>query len=82
MEAHYLLTCSLQCLERIFLPMASKPKSSSTKHPVPAAITSPKIKLLAGEALEHPSKMTADEVRSLGASVLAHIEPRTSNKKP
>jgi hypothetical protein len=62
--------------------MANKPKDDSKNLPVPAPITSPKIKHLAAEALKHPSKMMAKDVRSLGASIMAHIEPRASNKKP
>jgi hypothetical protein len=49
--------------------------------PRPAApITAPKIKHLAAEALKHPSTMTAAQIRELGGSVLAHIEPRKNNK--
>jgi hypothetical protein len=46
----------------------------------PAPITSPKIKHLAGEALQRPSTLTADQVRELAGSVLAHIEPRGGKK--
>lgn len=54
------------------------PKNPS--HP-PAPLTSPKIKRLAGEALKHPSTMSAEELRELAGSVLAHIEPRKKPKK-
>jgi hypothetical protein len=46
----------------------------------PAPITSPKIKYLAGEGLQRPSMLTADQVRELAGSVLAHIEPRGGKK--
>jgi hypothetical protein len=46
---------------------------------VPSPLTSPKIKHLAGEGLERPSKLTTAQIRELAASVMAHIEPR---KKP
>ena len=42
----------------------------------PSPITAPKIKRLAAEALAHPSKMTTAQIRELGGSVMAHIEPR------
>jgi hypothetical protein len=40
----------------------------------PAPITSPKIKHLAGEGLQRPSRLTAKQVRELAGSVMAHIE--------
>lgn len=46
----------------------------------PAPITSPKIKHLAGEGLQRPSTLTAEQVRELAGSVLAHIEPRGGKK--
>jgi hypothetical protein len=49
-------------------------KKSSSRPPAP--LTSPKIKHLAGEALKHPSTMSAAELRELAGSVMAHIEPR------
>jgi hypothetical protein len=52
---------------------------TTSKRP-PAPITSPRIKHLAGEALAHGSSLTAKQVAELGGSVLAHIEPRKSNK--
>lgn len=55
--------------------------SKSKKPVIPAPLTSAKIRHLAGEGLERPSALTAKEVRSLSASVMAHIEPRGSNKK-
>jgi hypothetical protein len=38
-----------------------------------AALTSEKIKHLAGEALKDPSSVTQEQVRELAGSVLAHI---------
>ncbi len=46
----------------------------------PSPITSPKIKHLSSVAEKTPSKLTSAEIRSLGASVQAHIEPRKNNK--
>jgi hypothetical protein len=40
-----------------------------------AAITSPKIKLLAAKAVKSPSMLTTEETRKLGASVIAHLSP-------
>lgn len=42
----------------------------------PAPLTGRKIKYLAGEALARPSMLTTAQIRELGGSVLAHIEPR------
>lgn len=49
--------------------------NNATPRP-PSPLTAPKIKRLAAEALSHPSKMTAAQIRELGGSVMAHIEPR------
>jgi len=46
----------------------------------PSPITSPTIKRLSGIAEKTPSKLTNEQIRSLGASVQAHIEPRKNNK--
>lgn len=48
------------------------PPNKVTVHP----ITSPKIKSLSGKAESAPSTLTNSEIRSLGASVQRHIEPR------
>jgi hypothetical protein len=55
--------------------------SKSKKPVIPAPLTSAKIRHLAGEGLERPSALSAKEVRSLSASVMAHIEPRGNNQK-
>jgi hypothetical protein len=55
---------------------AATPKSATPMPPSP--ITAPKIKHLAGVAAAGGT-LTKHEQRELGASVLAHIEPR---KKP
>jgi len=47
--------------------------------PVPAPLTSRRIKHIASEAMQHPSALTAAQIRSLGASAMAHIEPRANN---
>ena len=46
----------------------------------PSPITSQKIKHLAGEALKTPSTLSNKEIQELGASVMAHIEPRKKKK--
>lgn len=57
-------------------------KTPSGKPPMPPSpITSPRIKHTSGVAEKTPSKLSNEQVRSLGASVQAHIEPRKSNKK-
>jgi hypothetical protein len=61
--------------------MAKTPPKPPSKMP-PSPITSPKIKHLSGVAEKTPSKLTNEQIRSLGASVQAHIEPRSNNKKP
>ena len=43
-------------------------------------ITSPKIKKIASEALRAPSTVTTKQTQELGASVMAHIEPRGAAK--
>ena len=48
-----------------------------TKGPEP--ITSPKIKAIASEALRAPSTVTTKQTQELGASVMAHIEPRKAS---
>jgi len=45
----------------------------------PEPITSPKIKSIASEALRAPSTVTTKQTQELGASVMAHIEPRKPN---
>jgi hypothetical protein len=60
---------------------AAKAPPAAAKAPEkmpPAPLTSPKIKSLAGHAAAGGA-LTPHEQRELGASVLAHIEPR---KKP
>lgn len=47
---------------------------------VPSPKTAAYIKHLAGEGLQHPSTLNAEQVRELAASVMAHIEPRANNK--
>lgn len=55
---------------------------AKSKTPViPAPITSPKIKHIAGKGLEAPSTLTTKQVRELAGSVMAHIEPRGNQKK-
>lgn len=46
---------------------------------VPSPKTAGYIKHLAGEGLQHPSALNAEQVRELAASVMAHIEPRANN---
>lgn len=41
----------------------------------PALITSPKIKKLAAKAASSPSRLTTEETRELGTSVMAHLAP-------
>jgi hypothetical protein len=53
----------------------------------PSPITSKRIKHLAGEGLQAPTRLTTKQVRELAGSVLSHIEPRkyhqiTNPKKP
>jgi hypothetical protein len=48
----------------------------------PAPLTGTKIKKLAAEALAHPSMMSTEQIRELGGSVMAHIEPRKNEKQP
>jgi hypothetical protein len=57
-------------------------KPPSEPPAIPSPITSPRIKHLAGEGLQRPSKLTAAQVRELAGSVLAHIEPRITNAPP
>lgn len=59
--------------------MTKKTPSSrtATVHP----ITSPKIKTLSSKAERAPSTLTAAQIRSLGASVQRHIEPRGGKVK-
>ena len=51
-----------------------------TKRIIPAPITSPRIKSIAGQGLKAPSTLTTAQVRALAASVEAHIEPRHKSK--
>lgn len=46
----------------------------------PAPRTSRPIKEIAADGLRAPSTLTTDEVRSLAASTMRHIEPRKPNK--
>lgn len=48
----------------------------------PAPLTSPKIKTIASEGLRAPSTLTNKQIQELGASVMAHIEPRANSKPP
>ena len=65
--------------------MAKTPSKPPARRPapkpvqVPAPLTSRKIKHIASEAMQRPSKLTAAQIRSLGASAMAHIEPRANN---
>jgi hypothetical protein len=43
-------------------------------------MTGTKIKHLASEAMTRPSMLTTEQIRELGGSVMAHIEPRKNNK--
>ena len=61
-------------------PSGKPPTGRPTMPPSP--ITSAKIKHLSGVAETTPSKLTNQEIRQLGASVQAHIEPRKNNKPP
>lgn len=47
---------------------------------VPSPLTSPRIKHIAGKGLEAPSTLNTKQVRELAGSVMAHIEPRSTNK--
>ena len=48
------------------------PSKTVTVHP----ITSPRIKTLSSKAERAPSTLSNTQIRSLGASVQRHIEPR------
>jgi hypothetical protein len=52
----------------------------SKKPMPPSSITSPIIKKIAAKGLEAPSTLTTKEAQKISASVMAHIEPRGSNK--
>jgi hypothetical protein len=52
----------------------------SKKPMPPSPITSPNIKKIASKGLEAPSTLTTKQVQELAGSVMAHIEPRGSNK--
>ena len=47
----------------------------------PSPLTSPRIKKLAARAPAAPSMLSTAETRELGASVMAHIEPRVESGK-
>ena len=51
-----------------------------TKRIIPAPLTSPAIRHIAGQGLKAPSTLTTAQVRALAASVEAHIEPRHKPK--
>jgi len=53
------------------------PLTKVTVHP----ITSPRIKTLSSKAERAPSTLTNPQIRSLGASVQRHIEPRAGKIK-
>lgn len=53
------------------------PSRTVTVHP----ITSPRIKTLSGQAERAPSTLNNAQIRSLGASVQRHIEPRGGKVK-
>ena len=57
----------------------AKSGGSGSKMP-PSPLTSPIIKHIAGEALQHPSMVPTKQVQKLAASVMAHIEPRKGGK--
>ena len=46
----------------------------------PSPITAPKIKHIASEGMRAPSTLSNKQTQELAASVMAHIEPRSSNK--
>jgi hypothetical protein len=46
---------------------------------IPAPLTSPAIKHIAGKGMRAPSTLTNKQVQKLAASVEAHIEPRGGN---
>ena len=46
----------------------------------PAALSSPKIRKLAIKALNAPSMLTTEETRTLGASVVAYLNPETATQ--
>jgi hypothetical protein len=54
------------------------PKKATPRAPAP--MTGTKIKHLASEAMTRPSMLTTEQIRELGGSVMAHIEPRKNNK--
>ena len=60
--------------------MAKTPAKPPAKGVEP--ITSPSIKKIAGEALRAPSTVTNAQTQKLGASVMAHIEPRKTVAPP
>jgi hypothetical protein len=43
---------------------------------IPAPLTSPKIKHIAGVGMANPELLTNQQIQELAASVEAHIEPR------
>jgi hypothetical protein len=53
------------------------PSRTVTVHP----ITSPRIRSLSGKAESAPSTLSNAQIRSLGASVQRHIEPRGGKVK-
>ena len=44
----------------------------------PAALSSPKIRKLAVKALNAPSMLSTEETRTLGAAVVAHLNPEAA----
>jgi hypothetical protein len=56
--------------------MAKSSGGGRKREEIPAPRTSRPIKEIAADGLRAPSTLTADEVRSLAASTMRHIEPR------
>lgn len=57
----------------------SKSGSGKGKMP-PSPHTSKEVRRIASEGLQRPSALKAQEVRTLAASAMAHIEPRAPGK--
>jgi hypothetical protein len=49
---------------------------TTKKTPPAPPVTNKHIEHIASEAMTRPSKLTADQVRTLGGAVLRRIEPR------
>lgn len=60
-------------------PMKADARYGTKPKPETHPITSPRIKHLAGKAMEG-EPMTRKETQELGASVLRHIEPRKGGR--